>query len=164
MHHGLHQLAATNTRHISCYFILLAHSCTALSPVLPARPTVSDLSLAKSQGDVQLWGIAKPRARPVQAWELRLFFPQRSDRDMQQQLGFRTQRDADKTVGAMVAVSIIGVIASLFLLGGNEPVGGLRSALGYTAAITPFAAISAGVFLPDQIQTLLVSAWRLVIR
>ena len=80
---------------------------------------------------------------------------------MQQQLGFRTQRDADKTVGAMVAVSIIGVIASLFLLGGNEPVGGLRSALGYMAAITPFAAISAGVLLPDQIQTLLVSAWRL---
>lgn len=129
---------------------------------IPLQPTATDLAAAKARGSIALWGVSRPRARPVQPWELRLFFPQRSDGDMQQQLGLRTQVDADRTIMSIAGVAVLGVVASLALLDGSsaapDPV---RTGLGYAAAATPFLAISANVVLPDQTRALLVNAWRL---
>ena len=137
--------------------LVLVH---ALAPcgayrLLPPRPTTVDLDAAKAAGDLRLFSSTQPRARTVQEWELRMFFKQRSDRDMQRQLGFRTQADADKTVRAIASVSVGGLIASNFLLESDF------SALGIVVALVPFAALAAGVALPEAVRGLLVRAWRL---
>lgn len=91
-----------------------------------------------------------------------MFFQQRSDRDMQSQLGLRAQADSDRTLGAVVGVGVFGAVASAALL--NDAPGQhdeLRTALGYVAALLPFAAITAIVVVPDVVKAVLVRSWSL---
>lgn len=134
-----------------------------LLPALPTRPTAADLNAAKASGDLTLWASSQPRARSVAPYELRMFFKQRSDRDMQLQLGMRSSRDADRTVEAVAAVSVASVVASLGLLnsGGNGGGSDLLNGVGILLALVPFAALAAFVVLPDAVRGLLVRAWRL---
>ena len=142
---------------------LVAHA-SALT--LPALPTAAELTAAKASGDIRLWGVARPRARPVQLWELRMFFAQRTDGDMQRQLGLRAQADADRTSGALGTIAVVGLAASLALLGDgsvNQPglLPSLRYSLGIAAAVTPFLALAAGVTQPEALRAVLTRTWRL---
>ena len=45
-------------------------------------------------------------------WELRSFFPQRPDGDMQKQLGLTRQVDQDRTLAAVALVAVGGVTSA----------------------------------------------------
>jgi hypothetical protein len=129
---------------------------------LSTRPTAKELDAAKTSGAIALWDSASPCHRKVDLWELRLFFPQRTDRDMQQQLGLRGQRDADNTNAAIAAVIVSSAVLSNLLLGVDGNGGGdpIRQAAGLLACGVPFATLAAGVLLPGAVRTALVSTWR----
>ncbi len=138
---------------------VVAAVATRTAP-LPARPTAAALTAAKASGSLSLWDSVRPRSRKVAAWELRLFFPQRSDGDMQRQLGLRSQADQDKTLRAVAAVSVAGVCSATLIEGSALPTP-LRAGLTSFAALAPFATLIAGVALPEQLQRALVAVWRL---
>ena len=124
------------------------------------------LALSATTGALEaptlLRGSVAPRARQTALWELRLFFPQSSDTDMQGQLGLRRERDADRTVSAVGAAAVGGVIASLGLA---DPAADalpptLHAALGGAAMAMPFATLGLSVSAPDLLNRLLVTLWR----
>ena len=55
-----------------------------------------------------LYGSARLAHRSVALWELRLFFPQREDRDMERQLGFSRDPTGDRTSLGLAAACAIG--------------------------------------------------------
>ena len=145
-------------------FVQPALSLTATTPTAPLAssiyslkgpPSAANLDLAKAAGIVTLWDTHAPRARPVAQWELKLFF--QAENDMQQQLGLRAQRDADKTFGSISVVMAAGVVVSNAFISNDNPV---LSSLGYLAAMLPFLVLAAGVVLPDVVQRILVTVWR----
>jgi len=137
---------------------MLTSLTAALS--LPANPSIHALAAAKATGSLSLWDSVRPRSRQVAAWELKLFFPQRSDGDMQRQLGLRSQADQDKTLRAVSAVSVAGICGATLIEGSALPVS-IRTGLTSVAALAPFATLIAGVALPDVLQRALMAVWRL---
>ena len=69
---------------------MLLFACTANTPRSP------------------LYGSARLAHRSVALWELRLFFPQREDRDMERQLGFSRDPTGDRTSLGLAAACAIG--------------------------------------------------------
>ena len=138
----------------------LAAAAVTASSSLPATPSIHALAAAKASGSLSLWDSVRPRSRQVATWELKLFFPQRSDGDMQRQLGLRSQADQDKILRAVAAVSVAGICSATLIEGSALPVP-IRTGLTSVAALAPFATLIAGVALPDVLQRALMAVWRL---
>lgn len=132
----------------------------ALLAAASARPSSLAAGAAGTIATGPLWRAVRPRSRPVALWELRMFFPQRSDRDMQQQLGLRSAAAEDRTSQALVASTVLGLGAGS-ALGILHAPDALQYVVGGGAAALPFAFLAAGLALPSTLRAALETAWRL---
>eukprot|EP00965_Chrysotila_dentata_P006823 223078-Pleurochrysis_carterae.AAC.1 len=93
------------------------------------------------------------QSRPVAIWELRMFFPQRSDGDMQEQLGLRRsfrQEQQNQLLLASMSLAFGGSAVASTAEGLSEA---MRVGLGLALAATPYLLLTAGIALPDAVRT-----------
>ena len=88
------------------------------------------------------------------SWELKLFFPQREDGDMQEQLGLRTQKDQDVTFGAVAAIAVGSVVLSSVIEGSALPPD-LKERVELPFLVAPFLALLGSVAAPEAGTVLL---------
>lgn len=117
-------------------------------------------STASASGASKLWGSARLLSRPVALWELRPFFDQRDDRDMQRQLGLdksAAMLDQARLYQALGASITFGIGGSLALQDAPLP-DTLRLPLSAAVAGAPFALLGLAVARPDALRVALSSA------
>jgi hypothetical protein len=123
---------------------------------MAARALSALLVPALASGAMPLWGSARLLSRPVAVWELRPFFEQRDDRDMQQQLmGSAARSEQSRLYLSLGAALAIG--GSLGI--GDLPLpDSLRLPLSAGAAAAPFALLGVSIARPDALRVALSTA------
>jgi len=114
-------------------------------------------AVAVLAGTPQLWGTARLLFRPVALWELRPFFAQRDDRNMQAQLGLdrsAARMDQTRLYQALGASTILGIGGSLGLQDAPLP-DALRLPLSAAVATLPFGLLGLSVARPDTLRVAL---------
>ena len=134
----------------------LASSQRSSRPMLPARCSVPRLDAqVRTEATVEaesadrsprgpLFNSVRLSARKVAQWELKLFFPQRTDGDMQQQLGLRNSKDRERFYAAFLGTLFLSLGGSLALAGSNLPEA-VKTSSTLILAAAPFAFGGAGL-------------------
>ena len=107
-----------------------------------------------------LFNSVRLSARKVAQWELKLFFPQRTDGDMQQQLGLRNSKDRERFYAAFLGTLFLSLGGSLALAGSNLPEA-VKTSSTLILAAGPFAFVGAGLLVPGGLLGSLSAIYRL---
>uniref|UniRef100_A0A7S0NXT6 Peptidase M41 domain-containing protein n=1 Tax=Calcidiscus leptoporus TaxID=127549 RepID=A0A7S0NXT6_9EUKA len=137
-----------------CVAAILAVACGASAMLTPVT-----LDAAKAAGELRLWRSARLQSRPVELWELRLFF-KRSDRDLQAQLGLVQTKSRDATVRALAVSVALSFVGSAAVSNADFISSDARTTLALGVGLLPYAVLSAGLAIPATLRAGLNSVLR----